>query len=163
MSRRAAEVLLIASLALASAPLAAQDIDSATARSRDAYGPPPPMEDCSAEQEAAIVSGEIIVCRRVTDQQQYRIASEEDAQDRYARETMNKDNPAPVDVAGPGIFRGPATVSGLCLIPPCPAPPAYMIDFDALPETPEGSEADRVGQGLAPKTSGATDADEREE
>ena len=114
------------------------------------YGPPPPMEDCSQEQEAAILSGEIIVCRRKVDQEQYRISSDDEAETRYAEATMNKGNPQTPDVAGAGIFRGPATVSGLCLIPPCPPPPAYLIDFDALPDTPEGSDADRVGQGLAP-------------
>lgn len=123
----------------------------AVAAARDAYGPPPPTEDCTAEQEAAIVSGEIIVCRRIADQSQYRVSSESEAETRYAEETMNKGDPRTPDVAGPGIFRGPASVSGLCFIPPCPVPPAYLIDFDELPETPPGSDADRVGQGLAPR------------
>ena len=41
--------------------------------------------------------------------------------------------PAP-DVAGPGIFKGKATVGGLCVVPPCPPPPAYFIDYSKLPE-----------------------------
>ncbi len=131
--------------------MAQDQADAAIAEAEDAYGPPPPMEDCSAEQEAAIVSGEIIVCRRIRDQSQYRVSSDDEAESRYARETMDKGAPRAPDVAGPGIFKGPATVSGLCLIPPCPPPPAYIIDFDELPETPEGSDADRVGQGLAPR------------
>ena len=30
-------------------------------------------------------------------------------------------------------------------------PPAYLIDFDELPETPPGSDAERAAQGLAPR------------
>ncbi|MFN2099159.1 hypothetical protein [Altererythrobacter sp. MF3-039] len=136
------------------------DTDAAIAAAEDAYGPPPPMEDCSDEQEAAILTGEIIVCRRKRDQSQFRVSSEDEAESRYARETMNAGDPRAPDVAGPGIFRGPATVSGLCFIPPCPPPPAYMIDFDELPETPPGSDAERAGQGLAPRGNAPSDTNE---
>lgn len=116
------------------------------------------MEDCSAEQEAAILSGEIIVCRRKADQSQYRIASDDEAESRYAEETMNQNDPKAPDLFG--IPEMGITVAKGCFIPPCPAPPAYMIDFDSLPETPPGSDAERVGQGLAPRSSGtATDAE----
>jgi hypothetical protein len=37
-----------------------------------------------------------------------------------------------------------------CFIPPCPPPKALMIDLKAIPEAPPGSDADRVGRGLAP-------------
>lgn len=140
MSSKAAVLLL----AMLSPPATAQDAENP-------YGPPPPMEDCSAEQEAAILSGEIVVCRRKSDQSQYRLSSDEEAANRYARETMDQDAPRAPDVAGEGIFKGPPTISGLCFIPPCPAPPAYILDFAALPETPPGSDAERVGQGLAPR------------
>jgi hypothetical protein len=114
------------------------------------YGPPPPMEDCSAEQEAAILSGEIIVCRRRKDQSEFRTLPSDEAQSRYAEETMNRGNPQTPDVAGPGIFRGPATMGGLCLIPPCPKDPVIIIDIAALPEAPPGSDADRIARGLPP-------------
>ena len=114
------------------------------------YGPPPPMEDCSDEQEAAILSGEIIVCRRKKDQRRFRTLSSDEAQTRYAEETMNRGNPPTPDVAGPGIFRGPATVGGLCFVPPCPKDPALIIDIEALPEAPPGSDADRIARGLPP-------------
>jgi len=151
LSSKAAAPLLAWALALQAQPAGGQE-------PADPYGPPPPMEDCSAEQEAAIISGEIIVCRRKADQSQYRMSSDDDAADRYARETMDQDAPRAPDVAGEGIFKGPATVSGLCLIGPCPPPPAYMVDFAALPETPAGSDAERVGQGLAPKGEAAAAA-----
>lgn len=114
------------------------------------FGPEPPMEDCSDEQEAAILSGEIIVCRRKQDQRKYRTLPEDAALKRYARETMYANDPQAPDVAGAGIFRGPATIGGMCLIPPCPPPPALIIDVEALPEAPPGSDADRVGRGLVP-------------
>jgi len=41
-------------------------------RAENRYGPPTPVEDCSVEQEAAIISGEIIVCRRKRDQRRFR-------------------------------------------------------------------------------------------
>ena len=116
----------------------------------DLYGPEPPMEDCSDEQEAAIVSGEIVVCRRKQDQREFRTTGREAAQDRYAEETMNEGLLPTPDVAGGGIFRGPATVSGLCFIPPCPPPPALIIDVTALPKAPPGSDADRISRGLPP-------------
>ena len=152
MSRHAAALLLLALSALSSQAAFGQDTtDQAVAAADEAYGPPPPVEDCTKEQEAAIVSGEIIVCRRIVDRSQYRFSTDDDAEARYATETMNKGDPRTPDVAGEGIFKGPATVSGLCVIPPCPKPPAYIIDFSELPETPPGSDAERVGQGLAPR------------
>lgn len=150
---------LTLALLFAAAPLAAQTtapgpgvtgpVQEAFEAVRDAYGPPPPappQPDC-AEPEG----DEIVVCARLEEQSQFRIRTDEDAENDYARETMNKGDPKAPDVAGPGIFRGPATVSGLCVIPPCPEPPAYMIDFDELPETPPGSDAERAARGLAPR------------
>lgn len=111
-----------------------------------------PFEDCSEEQTAASISGEIVVCRRRGDPARYGY-DKESAEQRYARETMHKGDPQAPDVAGPGIFRGPATVGGLCLpgLQKCPPPPAYIVDFEALPEAPPGSDADRIARGLAPR------------
>lgn len=72
---------------------------------------------------------EIIVCAE--DDSIYRVPP-----DTRGRLAEGGPPPAP-DVAGPGIFKGPATVSGLCFIPPCPKPPAYLIDFSELPEFDE--------------------------
>jgi hypothetical protein len=69
---------------------------------------------------------EIIVCAE--DNDQYRVPP-----DTTGRLAEGGPPPAP-DVAGPGIFKGPATIGGLCFIPPCPKPPAYFIDYSTLPE-----------------------------
>lgn len=103
-------------------------------------------EDCEEEADAGRIAGEIVVCRQLgeaTDGSWNR----EEWQQEYARRTQGEQ---PVDVAGGGIFSGPATVSGLCVIPPCPPEASIMIDVEALPEAPEGSDADRIANGLPP-------------
>lgn len=150
---------LTLALCLAAAPLAAQTeepvqaepgaVEDAFEAARKSYGPPPPkppQPDCEEPE-----GNEIVVCARLEEQSQFRIRTDEEAEDDYARETMNKGDPKAPDVSGPGIFKGVATVSGLCVIPPCPEPPAYIIDFEELPDTPPGSDAERVGRGLAPR------------
>ncbi|MGB3711983.1 MAG: hypothetical protein WA985_09865 [Erythrobacter sp.] len=101
-------------------------------------------EDCVEANDAATVSNEIVICRRRGEGTDGSWNREEWERD-YAARTQGSQ---PVDVAGAGIFRGPATVSGLCLIPPCPPEAALMIDVEALPEAPEGSDADRISRGL---------------
>ena len=95
-----------------------------------------------------MVSGEIVVCGSPPGQDQ-RINSRDEAQNRYAAATKGGSTP---DVAGPGIFRGPATVSGICVkgIFNCPKPPAVFVDVTALPKAPPGSDADRIARGLEP-------------
>ncbi len=149
---------------LTAPPAIAQDAAEDT-ENAEAEAPPPPREiidltvtvprdesdrlleeDCEEENDAARVRGEIVVCRRrgeATDGSWNREAWERD----YAARTQGQQ---PVDVAGAGIFRGPATVSGMCFLPPCPDDPALMIDVEALPEAPEGSDADRIARGLPP-------------
>jgi len=113
---------------------------------------PDPIREsaCLREQEAALISGDIIVCGQTRDDAEFRTLPANEAQRRYAEETAYKNDPQAPDVAGPGIFRGPATVGGRCLIPPCPPPKAIIIDVEALPEAPNGSDADRIGRGLPP-------------
>ena len=53
---------------------------------------------------------------------------------------------ADVETRYPGV----AVASG-CFIPPCPPPMPVLIDLKAIPEAPAGSDADRVGKGLAPR------------
>lgn len=112
-----------------------------------------PLEDCSEEQEVAAVSGEIVVCRRKNDTSRYGFDKEE-WENRYARESMNRNNPQTPDPCGPncGIFKGEPTIGGLCIpgLQKCPPPPAYFIDFSKLPAAPPGSDADRIARGLPP-------------
>ncbi len=142
-------------------PLLAQDDGGVTNASDDdrevidilapiPTAPVDPLDDaeCTRDQEAARISGEIIVCAPPRDDSEYR--TDPNSSKRYAEETAYANDPQAPDVAGAGIFRGPATVSGLCIIPPCPPPKALIIDVTALPEAPPGSDADRIARGLAP-------------
>jgi len=147
-----ASLFLLAALPLVAQSDNAASVTNALVDAREAYGPPPPMEDCSAEQEAATLSGEIIVCRRKRDQSEFRTLPSGKSQSRYARETMNKGNPQTPDVAGDGIFKGEPTIGSMCIpgLQKCPPPPALIIDVTALPKAPPGSDADRVARGLPP-------------
>ena len=106
-----------------------------------------PLEDCSAEQEAASISGEIVVCRRRRDNGEFAV-DEDSSQQRYAEETMDRGDPRTPDVFG--IPNHGVVVARGCFIGPCPPPKALIIDIEALPEAPPGSDADRIARGLAP-------------
>ena len=109
------------------------------------------LKQCAEDTERGVVSGEIVVCRELpADTSQLYSGSREAWLKDYAERTMNAGTIPPPDVAGPGIFRGPATVSGLCFIPPCPKDAALIVDVEAIPPPPEGSDAERVAKGLAP-------------
>lgn len=109
------------------------------------------LKDCADQRERGVVQGEIVVCRALpADTSQIYSGSREAWMKDYAERTMNAGTLPPPDVAGPGIFRGPATISGLCFIPPCPKDAALIVDVVAIPPPPEGSDAERVAQGLVP-------------
>lgn len=103
-------------------------------------------QDCEEEADAARIAGEIIVCRQLGEASDGSW-NKEDWERRYAERTKGGNQ---ADVAGGGIFRGEPTVGGLCVIPPCPDEPALMIDVEALPDAPPGSDADRIARGLPP-------------
>lgn len=135
------------------------DLPTSDQQTIDILAPPPAPEaanaalvkECEDQQEAGVVAGEIVVCRELeSDTSQLFSGSREAWLKAYAERTQNVGTIAPPDVAGPGIFRGPATVSGLCFIPPCPDEPALIVDVEAIPLPPAGSDAERVAQGLAP-------------
>ena len=68
---------------------------------------------------------------------------------------MNRGDPRTPDVFG--IPNHGVVVARGCFIGPCPPPKALMIDIEALPEAPPGSDADRIARGLAPNGSAAED------
>lgn len=154
MSRRRIAVLLaLLAGAMPIAAAGAQDGATGSPPERiDLTVPQPTMrpteEECARQREAAIVSGEIVVCgsQELPDQ---RITSREEAQNRYAEATQGR---GPTQLPELGIFKGPATVSGICLpgIFNCPKPPAVFVDVTALPKAPAGSDADRIARGLEP-------------
>lgn len=161
MSRRRIAVLL--GLLAGATPIAAGAQDGATGSPPeriDLTVPQPTMrstaEECASQREAAIVSGEIVVCGSQEVPHQ-RITSREEAQNRYAEATQGR---GPTQLPELGIFKGPATVSGICLpgIFNCPKPPAVIVDVTALPKAPPGSDADRIARGLAPLGDDGPDA-----
>ena len=147
MSRHWRAVSLLVLGLLAPAPLVAQGTPPETI---DILVPPEkygaPLEDCSAEQEAASISGEIIVCRRRQDGGGFGYDKER-AERRYAEETMDKGNPRTPDFILDCQDQGwPVGCVRFGKVPP----PALIIDVEALPEAPPGSDADRIGRGLTP-------------
>ncbi len=87
--------------------------------------------------------GEITVCAPRPDE--YRIPStgDDDPTGAGARDGQLR---AP-DVSGNGIFKGKPTMSGMCLIPPCPPEQPYIIDLSTIPIAPAGSDADKIAKG----------------
>lgn len=110
------------------------------------------LEHCDEQQDAARISNTIIVCRRRNDAEVSGFDKKAWEKDYAARTQGEK----PVDVAGEGIvgrhaLGGGNTVRG-CLpgLQKCPPPPALIIDVEALPQAPAGSDADRIARGLPP-------------
>jgi hypothetical protein len=145
LSRRCAGILsLFVALGLA-APAMAQTVseqDREVARGlmlRVGKLAPPVRPRCEAPR-----GNDIVVCAQ--DQKQFRTDSSS-AADPTGKAGTNDGRLTPPDVAGNGIFKGKPTVGGMCLIPPCAAPKAYMIDLASIPEAPAGSDADRIAKG----------------
>ena len=113
------------------------------------------IEECERETDAAQISGEILVCRDIVeDNSHYYSGDRDSARQRYAEETQYADALQTPSVDGEGItgrlpFGVGATMKG-CFFPPCPPPPALIVDVTALPEAPPGSDADRIARGLPP-------------
>lgn len=116
--------------------------EQALAAAQRAYGPAQPQPEVSVDC-AKPTGDEIVVCAELEEQSQFRVPSTSDDGDN-SKLSWEGDPP---DVAGPGIFKGPATVSGCIKGITCPPPPAYIFDITALPEAPEGSDADKIAKG----------------
>ena len=102
------------------------------------------VQQCEDEADAGTISGEIIVCRRRgTDNSNSLSGSRSEAQKRYAEETAFKDTPRAPNVSGLGDNGRGISIGGV-------PPPALIIDVEALPDAPRGSDADRIARGLPP-------------
>jgi hypothetical protein len=127
------------------APARAQEhADAKTARimetARQAIGPISPEQHrkaCRAETK----ENEIIVC--APDDKEFRVKSSNEL-DPTSRQATRDGVPRAPDLAPK---YGGSSVMRACLLPPCPPPAMYMIDLKALPETPPGSDAEKVGNG----------------
>jgi len=145
LSRRCAGILLLFVAAGLSTPAAAQTVseeDRAVARGlmlRVGKLAPPARPRCEQPK-----GNDIVVCAQ--DQNQFR-AQGSSGEDPTGKAGTNDGRLTPPDVAGNGIFKGKPTMGGMCLIPPCAAPKAYMVDLASIPEAPAGSDADRIAKG----------------
>ena len=124
-------------LAFASLPM------PALAQSR---GPAASAEDdaaCRRQREAALISGEIVVCAERREDDAYRLRNRDEARSAYAAATRDRGTLRPPDFAPP-----PCKPSLLSFCPKFGAPPPVLfIDVTALPEAPPGSDAARQGSG----------------
>jgi hypothetical protein len=133
------------------APTAAQvTAEEAVDTAREVYGPAasrPTPEPCPVARP-----DEIVVCREVVEDDRYRVRSSTD-QAIEAGAAVDDGLPRAPDL-GPQAL--PIVVARGCFIPPCPKPPAYMIDFASIPEAPPGSDAARYSEGWQGSDDGAS-------
>lgn len=107
------------------------------------------IERCTREEDAARVAGEIVVCRRLSEGSGYGF-NKRDWERRYAQATQGV---KPVNVDGSGLRAPdgspmqPLVGTGFGKSPEQP----LIIDVEALPEAPPGSDADRIARGLPPR------------
>lgn len=115
------------------------------AAAQQAYGPPDTRRDAPEEKAACppqTTGGEIVVCGELEEQSQFRVEPTETDGTRGDPRAPNLETD--FNHSGVGVvFKG-------CFIPPCPPPMPTLIDLKAIPEAPEGSDADRAARGLAP-------------
>jgi hypothetical protein len=105
--------------------------------------------ECVDQADASTISGEIVVCRDIGDDGSNALSeSRKAAQKRYAQETAYQNAPR-APIFNPGCKdqgNPPGCISGFGKVPP----PALLIDVEALPQAPAGSDADRIARGLPP-------------
>lgn len=100
-------------------------------------------QECVDRAEAGEISGEIVVCRRLGSSGENNFSDREAARKRYAQETAFKGAPRTPDVFGLSDNGKGISIGGV-------PPPALIIDVEALPDAPPGSDADRIARGLPP-------------
>lgn len=93
-------------------------------------------------------AGEIVVCGNDTPDQRVPSTAQSDPNSRAARRALDGNIPSAPNVAYIQCRRGP---DGVCRgnVGGAPAP-VYYIDVSALPQAPEGSDADKIAKGEMP-------------
>lgn len=105
------------------------------------------LQQCRKESDAGTISGEIVVCAETGADTSALTGSRAESQKRYAQETANKGKPLTPDFIKDCKDQG--NPFG-CVSFGKGVPPAYIVDFAALPAAPSGSDADRISRGLPP-------------
>jgi hypothetical protein len=103
------------------------------------------LRECRADEEAAAINGEIVVCRVRGNDGTGLTGTRAESQRRYAQETALKGAPRAPDFIRDCKDQGnPFGCVGFGKPPPV----AVTVDFNALPQAPAGSDADRIARGL---------------
>ncbi len=138
-------------LSLLSTPVLSQEMtlppvtaEQAVEMAAEAYGPPDSREKATCPPQKP--GDEIVVCGKTEDQEQFRVKSSSDLDPTGVGSKGGVPRAPDVGTSYPGVV-----VARGCFIPPCPPPMPRIIDLKAIPEAPPGSDAERVGQGLAPR------------
>jgi hypothetical protein len=135
---------ILSSFLAASAPAAAQETgvraEQMVERARAAYGPLAPQrpKNCGTQDK----SGEIVVCAP-EDGKQWRVPSTSES-DPASRQATRTGMPR-----APQLDRGSCKGKGQlgCIGVGGRAREIYMIDLKSIPETPKGSDAEKVANG----------------
>lgn len=141
MSRRLSWIVPVVAQVPLISPAFAQAVNGPEASEQD-------EADCRRKQEAALISGEIVVCGTGQDDSRYRLQDRDAAQTRFAEETQRRGLGLAPDFAPP-----PCRPNLLTFCPkfgPVGAP-ALIVDLSQLPQAPAGSDADRIARGEVPQ------------
>ena len=135
--------------ALVAGPLAAQPVDTdAEARLAERLAQAQSRLGVASVQDrcrAARNSDEIVVCVDRGEDLRVPSTAESDPSSLAARRALNNGVPR-----APQLDRGSCKGQAGCVIGGWAPPPIYVIDPAALPEAPEGSDADKIAKGLMP-------------
>ena len=128
------------------APRAAPQVtaDEALRAAAEVYGPPDPRASKACPPQ--VPGGEIVVCGELEDPEKHRVQSSSELDPTGVGAKDNAPRAPNVGTVYPGVV-----VASGCFIPPCPPPMPVLIDLKAIPEAPEGSDADLIGRGERPR------------
>ena len=109
-------------------------------------------EECEREQDAARIRGEILVCRDLDGGEGAPGFDKSDWERRYGERTQGPKAPELDGLANGPVYRtdGSVVMVTTKVKTGKPPPPALIIDIEALPEAPPGSDAERAAKGLPP-------------